>query len=121
MEEKWTEVRESRRSGCGYARGLGIFTAKRFRSVTSYRKLDFLRTPRNFKKAFVLLSHSGSEVLHELRAIRSDMPVVLSSGYGTEDVAERFTDFDRLEFLHKPYRPSELAGAVEEVLRTKRH
>ena len=58
---------------------------------------------------------SGEETLHELRRIRADVKVLLSSGYSEQDAARQFTSEDIAGFLQKPYTPQELLKRVREA------
>jgi PAS domain S-box-containing protein len=59
---------------------------------------------------------SGEETLRQLREIRRDVPVVVSSGYPEAEVFQRFGDsIDG--YLHKPYGVTDLARAVHAALR----
>ena len=58
---------------------------------------------------------SGAETLDALRERRSDLPVILSSGYAEQTVSGRLDD--RLTvFIQKPYRPQELLAKVKAAL-----
>jgi CheY-like chemotaxis protein len=59
---------------------------------------------------------SGEEVFEEIRRIRSDVPVVLVSGYSKESLAERFAGKNLDGFLHKPFLPATLLLKVRELL-----
>ncbi len=59
---------------------------------------------------------SGEEVFTELRRIRPDVPVVLSSGYNEEEATARFTGKGLAGFLQKPYRPNALIQKLRELL-----
>jgi CheY-like chemotaxis protein len=59
---------------------------------------------------------SGEEVLRELRRIRPDVPVILSSGYGERCPERLGADGRPSAFLPKPYIPDTLVGAVRSVL-----
>jgi PAS domain S-box-containing protein len=52
---------------------------------------------------------SGEATFHELRRLRPDLPVVLSSGY----VPDEGSALEGVPFLAKPYRPTELVDAVK--------
>ncbi len=60
---------------------------------------------------------SGEEVLHELRRIRQDVRVILSSGYHAGEISERFGDDAPADFVHKPYRAATLLKALHRLLR----
>ncbi len=79
--------------------------------------LSLLRErPARFSAALVDLTMpglNGADTCRALRRIRSDLPVVLMSGYGAEDVLGQLADLDVDGFVHKPFSPEHLA----EVLR----
>lgn len=55
----------------------------------------------------------GDELAREIRGLWPTTAIVLVSGYDEDSLRERFTDFDRIAFLSKPY----LAGDLVAVLR----
>jgi len=59
---------------------------------------------------------SGEETFRELRRIRSDVSVILSSGYGEQEAAEHFAEADLAAFIQKPYRARELAAVIRRAL-----
>jgi two-component system, cell cycle sensor histidine kinase and response regulator CckA len=63
-------------------------------------------------------SMSGEDVLRELRRVRSDLPVILCSGYSQEQVAERFAGHDVAGFVQKPFRGLALVEKVRAALQT---
>ncbi len=54
----------------------------------------------------------GLEAFSELRRIRANVPVILSSGYNEQDATERFAGKGLAGFLHKPYRVDDLLDIV---------
>jgi CheY-like chemotaxis protein len=58
----------------------------------------------------------GAATARELRQIRPDVRVVLSSGYTEEDATRRFSDRDLVGFLQKPYTLEDLVAAVRAAL-----
>jgi PAS domain S-box-containing protein len=58
----------------------------------------------------------GEETLRAMRAIRSDLPVLLSSGYSEQEAADQLLERGLAEFLQKPYSPQALAAKVKEML-----
>ena len=58
----------------------------------------------------------GDEVFREMRRLRKDVRVLLSSGYIEEQAVERFGHNIPSGFLQKPYLPSTLTKKVREVL-----
>jgi len=59
---------------------------------------------------------SGQEALTAIRSIRSDVPVLLSSGFDEQDSTDRLVEHDLAGFIQKPYRPTELIEKVKAVL-----
>ncbi len=59
---------------------------------------------------------SGRETFHQLRRIRPDLPVILSSGYSAEEARRRFEGDEADGFLQKPYSPAKLSVVLAEVL-----
>lgn len=55
---------------------------------------------------------SGEETLRELRRIRNDVPVVISSGYNEQEVVGRFEGQGIAGFVQKPYLVSRLVSQV---------
>ncbi len=55
---------------------------------------------------------SGEETLHELRKIKPDVAVVLSSGFGETEALRRFGSHHLAGFLQKPYSMKALASRV---------
>ena len=58
----------------------------------------------------------GHEACRQLRAIRPDVPVILSSGYTERDATREFESSELSGFLQKPYLPAELVEVVRRVL-----
>ena len=58
----------------------------------------------------------GLEAFEELRRVRSDIRVVLSSGYSEQEATERFTGKGLTGFIQKPYRFDDLIEKMHEVL-----
>ena len=58
----------------------------------------------------------SSETLKELQRIRSDVPVIICSGYSQEDVAGRFTGRGPAGFLQKPYELETLVGKIRDAI-----
>ncbi len=61
----------------------------------------------------------GEEAFRELRRLRSDVAVILSSGYDERDATSRFAGTGPAGFLKKPYRASELLDRVRDVLSSR--
>jgi DNA-binding NtrC family response regulator len=59
---------------------------------------------------------SGEEAFRELRMIRPDIKVILSSGYNEVEAIRHFTGKGLAGFIQKPYTSMRLAEAVRSVL-----
>ena len=59
---------------------------------------------------------SGDEVFREMRKLRDNVRVILSSGYNEQDATNRFVGSGLAAFIQKPYRPSELIELINRVL-----
>jgi PAS domain S-box-containing protein len=84
------------------------------------RGLDLLRG-REDGVDLVLLDLSmpgwdGEETLRRLRAVRSDIRVILSSGYDYAEASQRFSEPGPAGFIQKPYRPDELLAEIGRCL-----
>ena len=51
---------------------------------------------------------SGAEVFHELRKLRPDLPVVLSTAYGQEKAMAELNESKSVYYLRKPFRTQEV-------------
>jgi CheY-like chemotaxis protein len=58
----------------------------------------------------------GEQVFSELRRIRPDAKVILSSGYDEQDVTQRFIGKGLVGFIQKPYTLKNLIPMMREVL-----
>ena len=58
----------------------------------------------------------GEATFHELRAVRGDVRVVLSSGYNRQDATSRFAGKGLAGFIQKPYRLRELKDVLVQIL-----
>jgi two-component system cell cycle sensor histidine kinase/response regulator CckA len=61
---------------------------------------------------------SGEDTLAELKRIRPDIVIILSSGFSETEATLRFDCHDLAGFLQKPYTAAQLAEAVRSVMRT---
>jgi PAS domain S-box-containing protein len=61
----------------------------------------------------------GDRALREIRAIRPEVPVLLSSGYSETDALARFSNHHFAGFLQKPYTGSALARKLKQLLRRR--
>jgi two-component system, cell cycle sensor histidine kinase and response regulator CckA len=65
----------------------------------------------------------GEETFRALRALRSDLPIILTSGYNKQDTTARFAGKGLAEFLQKPWTAKtllEVVGATLEGQGSKR-
>ncbi len=58
----------------------------------------------------------GVEAFHELRKIRGDVRVILSSGYDEQEVSRRFAGAGMAGFIEKPYTRASLVSVLRRVL-----
>jgi len=59
----------------------------------------------------------GEEVFRQLRHLRSDVCVILSSGYNEQEVTQRFVGKGLAGFIQKPYTMANLQVTLNRVLR----
>jgi CheY-like chemotaxis protein len=58
----------------------------------------------------------GEETYRELRRIRSDVPVILASGYSEQEIAKHFTGQDPPGFIEKPFESTALMAKLRDTL-----
>ena len=58
----------------------------------------------------------GREALSELRRIRQDVPVLISTGHYQPEAIERLQNDGATGFLEKPYNRTRLVAAIEALL-----
>jgi CheY-like chemotaxis protein len=58
----------------------------------------------------------GEECFKELKRIRPDITVVLSSGYNEQDLMDRFAGQGLAGFIQKPYKTAKLRDKLLEAL-----
>lgn len=58
----------------------------------------------------------GEQTLRELRYIRDDVKVIMSSGYNESEIVERFSGRGIVGFVQKPYTAADLVNTVGAVL-----
>jgi two-component system cell cycle sensor histidine kinase/response regulator CckA len=58
----------------------------------------------------------GVEAFREIRALRGDVPVILSSGYNEQEVTQRFVGRQLSGFIQKPYQMKEMAEKLQAAL-----
>lgn len=57
----------------------------------------------------------GAETLRELRRLRPDARVVISTGYGEDETLERLSDVPPTGFIQKPYGAPDLIAKIQSV------
>jgi len=65
---------------------------------------------------FMMPKLSGAQTLRALQAIDARVPIVISSGYGREDITERLGRNNFSGYIQKPYTLSEFVVAVQRGL-----
>jgi len=60
----------------------------------------------------------GAQVFQEMRCLKPQIKVILSSGYNEQDVTHRFVGKGLAGFIQKPYTLAKLREKMHEVLRT---
>ena len=61
---------------------------------------------------------SGEEAFREMRRIRPDVKVILTSGYNEQEATHRFAGKGLAAFIQKPFELSRLLGTVRDVLKS---
>ena len=64
---------------------------------------------------------SGEEAFREMRNIRPEVKVLLSSGYNEQDATNNFVGKGLAGFLQKPYKPGALIAKIREILEKNNH
>lgn len=63
---------------------------------------------------------NGEEAFRALRRIRTDVPVILTSGYSEQDMSAEFAGKGIAGFLQKPFRFEKLQEQFRAVLQNRR-
>ncbi len=64
----------------------------------------------------ILPDRPGTDLLHDIRSVRPDLPVVMITGYATSDHEGQARLAGATEFLTKPFEESELLEVVRRIL-----
>jgi len=59
---------------------------------------------------------NGEETYREIRKIDRTLPVIISSGYGEQEISEKFSEQSALGVIRKPYQMATLRHKIEETL-----
>ncbi len=57
----------------------------------------------------------GDELAHHARKVRAELPVIVTTGYGHEELKARFADQCRTAFVTKPYRAEQMADLLRKM------
>jgi two-component system, cell cycle sensor histidine kinase and response regulator CckA len=105
-----------------------LLEAVGFTILTATDGRDGVETFRSFHEqvSAVLLDLTmpaldGRAVFRELRAVRADVPVVLCTGYGRQEVLASFGPDRPSAFLRKPFTAGELHAAVFDAIGPPSH
>jgi CheY-like chemotaxis protein len=60
----------------------------------------------------------GEQTTRELKAIRPDIKVILSSGYNEAEAVRRFSGGSLAGFIQKPYTSTRLVEKIRQILRS---
>ena len=64
---------------------------------------------------------NGEETLRAIRSVRSDVPVLLMSGYNELEASQRFASAGLAGFLEKPFTADQLAQKLQAALSSPGH
>jgi two-component system cell cycle sensor histidine kinase/response regulator CckA len=59
----------------------------------------------------------GEETFRELRRIRKDVRIIMSSGYNEQEITQRFAGKGIDGFIQKPYQMADLAATLKDILK----
>lgn len=79
----------------------------------------FKKDPQSFDCVILDLTMphmDGEECFRELRRVRKDITVVLSSGYNEQDLLDRFAGKGLAGFIQKPYKTTDLRSKLLDAL-----
>jgi DNA-binding NtrC family response regulator len=65
--------------------------------------------------------HDGMYLMHKVKAKYTDLPVIVMSGYPTEETVRTAGHFGAATFIAKPFTPQELIDTVNEVARKEKN
>ena len=105
-----------------------ILTAAGYHVTTAqsgFECLDlFRRRPLSYQLVLLDLTMpfmDGEETFHRLREIRSDVPVMLCTGFIQNDRLERMMTAGLSGFLRKPFAPDEVASQVKAIMESVKY
>jgi len=68
---------------------------------------------------YILPDYDGFDLLKEIRKVKPELPVIMMTGYGTEDVAIKAIRAGATDYIKKPINPVYLMNRVSELLGEK--
>jgi CheY-like chemotaxis protein len=96
-----------------------------YQVVEAHHGRDAVDALRQSPRGFVLVVldlmmpvMGGEEAFAEIKKIRPELPVILSSGYDELEATRRFGGKGVTGFIQKPYTARRLAEKVKEALKT---
>jgi len=95
---------------CGFTQAIQAIEAVR----NHPRKFDLVVTD------YTMPGFSGIQVAKQLLHLRPGLPVLLTSGYVTDDLRKRAEDVGISQVLHKPHSANELCAAIQRALANMR-
>ncbi|MDI4237735.1 response regulator [Bradyrhizobium sp. Arg237L] len=92
--------------------GLPVETAASFKEALA----KFQNRSEHLAAAVIdlgLPDRPGDELIPAIRALRPNLPVILTTGYAKDDVRARFAAYARLEILTKPFNSKDLLDVLK--------
>lgn len=103
----------------------GVLSDENWESVSAFSGTEGIKKFREVFPDLVLLDIwmtgiDGIETLQRLKALRSEIPVVIMSGHGTIETAVKATKLGAFEFLEKPLSIDKLLPMLNHALEMKK-
>jgi CheY-like chemotaxis protein len=57
----------------------------------------------------------GDQLISDLRKLCPDLPIIVASGYGEDELRRTFEAYDGFAFLNKPYEQASLRAAIDSL------
>ncbi len=78
--------------------------------VVKERKIDLITLDLNMPKL------SGIETLREIRKIDGEVPVIIITGYGTQEDEKEALHYGVTDFISKPFNTSKIISVIDRIL-----